>query len=296
MLPNFLCLGAQKSGTTSLQNILLRHPEIYLPSLKETGFFSNDRLYNKGIAYYEKQFFSQWSGEKAVGEIDPSYIYFNFVPRRIFKCLGGEIKLIFIFRNPVYRAYSHYNMSRKRGYEKEDFQTAIRLEKERLSKEKDIKIKDYYSYIDRGYYSRQVERYLNYFSKDNMLFIIFEEFIADQANCVISILEFLDLDWRCIPKKINIVSNPSGRFKSKLIRDLLYKPMFIKKLIKPFIPLKILTNVTKAIERKSQVSFTPPKLEKNIKNELLEDYFIDDIRRLERLINKDLSIWYSDIT
>jgi len=172
-LPNFLCVGAQKAGTTTLHDILIQHPEIYLPEIKETKFFQDNSKYRKGLDYYEKEFFGKWNGERAVGEIDSVYMYFEYVPERIYKHLGKDIKLIFMLRNPVDRAYSHYWMSYRRGYETETFERAIELEQKRIKIDEFHKI--HFSYIDRGFYAKQIKRYLKLFPKENMLFIIFEE-------------------------------------------------------------------------------------------------------------------------
>jgi len=71
MLPNFLCVGAQKAGTTTLYEILKQHPDIFLPKkIKETKFFVFEEKYQKGKAWYESAFFSEWKNEHAVGEVD----------------------------------------------------------------------------------------------------------------------------------------------------------------------------------------------------------------------------------
>ena len=71
MLPNFLCVGAQKAGTTTLYDILNQHPDIYLPKIKETKYFAADEKFNRGLDYYERKYFFKCMDQKAVGEIDP---------------------------------------------------------------------------------------------------------------------------------------------------------------------------------------------------------------------------------
>ncbi len=117
-LPNFLCVGAQKAGTTTLYEILKQHPDIFLPqNIKETKFFVYDEKYEKGVQWYQKEFFSEWNGQKAIGEVDPAMMFEEKSAQRIFDTLGNNVKLIFIFRNPVARAYSHYLMSQRKGAE-----------------------------------------------------------------------------------------------------------------------------------------------------------------------------------
>ncbi|RLF35719.1 MAG: sulfotransferase, partial [Thermoplasmata archaeon] len=102
MLPNFVIAGPPKSGTTSLLFYLERHPDVFV--INEPHFFS--RNYEKGIEWYES-LFEKHKKEKAVGEKSPSYFFDPKVPLRIKKHIP-DVKLIFIFRDPIKRAYSEY--------------------------------------------------------------------------------------------------------------------------------------------------------------------------------------------
>ena len=82
-LPNFFVVGAQKAGTTSLHHYLAKHPNICLPKQKETKFFVDDSLYDKGIEYYESNYFSNCGAKTVVGEVDPDYMYFPIAVERI---------------------------------------------------------------------------------------------------------------------------------------------------------------------------------------------------------------------
>ena len=101
MLPNFFVVGAQKCATTSLYYYLREHPEIYLPMDKETKFFVRDDEYIKGIKYYESEYFSDYNGEKAIGEIDPDYMYFENTLERISKHIDLR-NLINVKKEPKY--------------------------------------------------------------------------------------------------------------------------------------------------------------------------------------------------
>ena len=106
MLPNFIIAGAEKSGTSSLSFYISEHPDIYIPKIKELHFFDNSDNYSKGFGWYEKQF-SGWSGEKAVGECTPFYMFDYSCAEKI-KMQFPDIKVLFILRNPADRAYSNY--------------------------------------------------------------------------------------------------------------------------------------------------------------------------------------------
>lgn len=103
MLPNFIIPEAQKSGTTALRIYLAQHPEVYIVN-KEIHFFNKN--FDKGIEWYE-QFFKAWKGEKAIGEKTPDYLYDGHTPQRIYE-VTPDVKLIFVLRNPIDKAYFHY--------------------------------------------------------------------------------------------------------------------------------------------------------------------------------------------
>ena len=153
--PNFFCIGAQKAGTTTLYNLLIQHPQIYLPiNKKELHFFDVEENYNKGTLWYLTKYFSKIKNESAIGEVTPSYCYYPKTPKRIFEQFGPDIKFIFILRNPVQRAVSLYNMMVSRGVETLPFHEAVEKESLRLETN-NTEFKRNFSYIDRGYYSKQ---------------------------------------------------------------------------------------------------------------------------------------------
>jgi len=289
-LPNFICVGAQKAGTTTLHDILNQHPDIYLPKIKETKFFQNNKKYRKGLDFYKNEFFSNWNGEKIIGEIDPSYMYFDYVPERIYKHLGKDLKLIFILRNPVDRAYSHYWMSYRRGYEKETFENAVELEPTRLKIDEFHKL--HFSYISRGLYAKQLKRYLNYFSKRNMFFIIFEEdFIKKREKTIKSLLTFLGVDTD-VRLNLDIRRNPSSLPRIEFLRDFIYKPNTIKSFMKKILPSSnFIRKLLKTIDNLNQKEIRY-SIDEKFKKELMQKYFINDIKELEKIIERNLRIWY----
>jgi len=187
-LPNFIIPGAMKSGTTALRIYLAQHPDIYMVS-KEVHFFDNDENYKKGIKWYE-QFFKGWNGEKAIGEKTPQYLYDKRVPERIYKLLPNA-KLIFVLRNPIDRAYSHYWHNVRIGQETLSFEKALEREEKRIKKPE---YKDIYSYKDRGKYILQIKSYAKYFPKSQMLFILAENLKDERKPTLQKILEFLEVE------------------------------------------------------------------------------------------------------
>lgn len=290
ILPNVICIGAQKSGTTTLHDILKQHPDIYLPVSKEAHFFDISEKYQNGLSWWVDNYFKSYSDEKIIGVITPEYLYFEEVPKRIFNDLG-DVKIIITLRNPVERAYSHYKMSVKRGYETENFGKSIELENGRIGI--DYFHKSHFSYITRGLYSEQIERYLKFFPKENIMFLIFEEDIVTNIDATIdNIVAFLNIDEK-VKINTNITSNQATSPRSVLLRDIIYKNNNIKKIIGKYLftnKMKIslmsfLDSINQAKEKKVE------RLSLDYKRELLEKYYINDIKELEKIIERDLSIW-----
>ncbi|RLF46358.1 MAG: hypothetical protein DRN29_05205 [Thermoplasmata archaeon] len=205
MLPNFLICGASKSGTTTLQEVLCTHPDIFMPKKKrangrEIHFFNNDKNFAKGIEWYEKQF-EGWNGEKAIGEKTPSYLCTPCVPERIHKFLP-DVKLIFILRHPVDRAYSEYWMKRRNGIEDREFEDA------------------YMDYVDEGKYSVHLMRYKKYFSDDQMLIIILKELKERPLDVYRRIFRFLGVDENFIPPNFDKKHYKGGVARSRMLSKL----------------------------------------------------------------------------
>ena len=128
--PNFFVVGAQKSGTTTIHDWLDKNYKIGLPKIKETHFFRDEELFSNGIDWYKCQYDSL-SSVKIAGEVDPEYMFFPECVERI-KTFVKAPKLIFILRDPLSRAYSHYLMSVRRGYENLAYINALLAENSRL--------------------------------------------------------------------------------------------------------------------------------------------------------------------
>jgi hypothetical protein len=204
-LPDFLIIGAQKAGTTSLYQYLVRHPDIESATVKEVHFF--DLKYGKGLAWYSRFFPSEGrrqarlaqTKELVTGEATPYYLFHPHVPERVARSLPG-IKLIVLLRNPIDRAYSHYHHAVRHGFESLDFEQAIASETDRLAPEIErLTTDDSYhsfvhqrnSYLARGRYIEQLERWAAYFSREAMLILEAEAFFADPGAGVSSVHAFL---------------------------------------------------------------------------------------------------------
>jgi hypothetical protein len=199
-LPDFLILGAQKAGTTALYAYLRWHPEITGPSFKEVSFF--DRHYAKGERWYRAHM--PVRRRSLVGEASPSYLFHPLAPERVAGMLPGA-RLITLLRNPVDRAFSHYQHEVALGREPLSFEDAVDREDERMQGELERMLRDpsyfslawwNYTYIARGRYAEQLERWFAAFPREQLLVLFTEELSADTAATYRRVLDFLGVTAR----------------------------------------------------------------------------------------------------
>jgi hypothetical protein len=195
-LPDFLVIGAQKAGTTALYAYLRWHPRITGPSWKEVSFF--DRHWWRGEAWYRGHFPLGAAG-LLVGEASPSYLFHPLAPERV-RSLVSDAKLIALLRNPVDRAYSQYQHEVALGREPLSFEDAVAAEDERTRGEVERLVADPrafsrawwdHTYVARGRYAEQLERWLAVFPREQLLVIATEELGERPAETYGSTLRFL---------------------------------------------------------------------------------------------------------
>jgi hypothetical protein len=285
----FVCVGAQKAGTTTLHNVLKNHPDICLPTLKEAHFFDHPERYANGLSWWLNSFFDNYRGERCVGVVTPEYLYYEEVPARIRQDLGGELKIIIILRDPVARAYSHYNMSVSRGYENLSFNDAIGQETTRIAA--DEFGRNHFSYVSRGMYSQQVSRYLELFGHDQVLILQFERDIAQNLQATLGRLQtFIDVPVRQL--RVGNISNPAAfprfRWIDRLLRGNSEAKKFIGRLL-PTVTGKVkMAQLIERLNRKRVVnSPLPPELCKRIYRE----FFARDVERLEEMLDRRFDDW-----
>jgi hypothetical protein len=207
-LPDFVIIGGQRCGTTSLYNYLVEHPNVLPAFRKETHFFTNH--FGKGVTWYRAHFPSglyrsyaqrRYGQDFVSGEATPYYIFHPHAPRRMFETIPG-VRLIVLLRNPIDRAYSHYHHEARAGLESLSFEDAIERELEELPRETEKMVRDEhyrsfdhqnYSYLARGIYVEQLESWGKFFDRQQMLIIQSEGFDQDPPAALRQVTEFLDL-------------------------------------------------------------------------------------------------------
>jgi hypothetical protein len=202
MLPSFLIIGSQKAGTTSLYEVLARHPEVSMSSRKEVHFFIHDHLYRRGLRRYEQFFQPLKPGSRAVGEATPGYLCYPEVPARIAAHLPAA-KLILTVREPVSRAYSQYWYARRHLTEPLTFEQAADRYFTRSY------LPGQPGYFSRGFYADYLRRYFDHFPREQILVLLFEELIDHPEALYSRLFEFIGVDPTFHCPEMAAPSNPS---------------------------------------------------------------------------------------
>ena len=190
---DFILAGAQKSGTTALHYFLCKHPNITMGDQQEMHFFDNDAMFVSQVDYEElHKHYPPLGTPTIAGDCTPSYIYHEPAAERIWK-YNPKIKLLILLRNPVDRAFAHWNMQRFRGREPLDFFDAVRQEKTRIAGVPPAEARRF-AYVDRGFYGQQLARLFKFFPREQVKALKFEEFKEEQRETLVSIFSFLRLE------------------------------------------------------------------------------------------------------
>lgn len=288
---DFICVGTQKAGTTSLHDILKNHPNIYLPERKEAHFFDIEERFDKGLDWWMETFFKGDRTNKKTGAFTPEYLYFKNIPERIKNVLGKDLKIIIVLRQPVKRAYSHYLMSKRRGFETKDFKTALKEEPKRL-KENTYFNSNHFSYIDRGLYYNQIKRYVDTFGKENVKVFLFEnDIIKNNATTLKTIQEFINVPYVSLDAATK--SNQASEPKLKWLRNIIFNKNNPIKIALGYLPFSedLKFRIASKLNSINQKPTTNKKLNEEDIKEITNTYFINDIEKIEKLLNIDLSIW-----
>jgi hypothetical protein len=207
MLPDFLIIGAQKCGTTSLYTHLSQHPCVGAAFEKEVRYFNNH--YAKGVDWYKAHFPTNWkrdrltqrNGSKFItGEGEPSYLPNPVAAKRVLE-LVPDVRLIVMLRNPVERAYSHHQHRFARNREQRTFEEVCAVDKEILKDGWDglptedlIRLgNSHYSYLPRGFYYEQLKGWMAVFPKEQFLIVRAEDFFSKTQAIYDDVLDFLEL-------------------------------------------------------------------------------------------------------
>jgi Sulfotransferase domain len=274
-LPNFLVIGAQRAGTSLLHQILLAHPDVYVPGQrKEVHYF--DRYFERGVEWYQSYFPASDAAGRylAIGEITPDYLATEQAPARIHALLP-ECRLIAMLRNPVDRVYSWYQHARSSRNERRDFATFLQEEPAALRA---------------GLYHRHLQSYLALFPREFLLVLLYEELLRDPGRELGRLTAFLGADM--------VWSDPAA-----LLRERVYAsemPRFRQGfalarraggfLARHDLNWPVRTAKRIGVRRWFGHSSAAPALSA-AERERLAAFYEDDVRQLSALLRRDLDVW-----
>lgn len=283
-LADFLIIGAAKSGTTTLFQYLKRHPQVCLSSIKEPNFFGMDENYAKGVEWYSSMF-SSAQPYQICGEASTDYAKFPKFPataQRIAHTIP-HVKLIYVMRNPVDRAYAYYrHLGRKfkvcETFEEHIARTQICLESSN--------------------YMMQIEHYLHFFPKESFLFLLMEDTIERPEETLSKICRFIGVDDIDLVQGNSVQANDSAKFFQDTLRGRITAPLrSIPALaqIAKIVPQSWRDSVYAMLKRSSyaksvaQEYQAPPMLPET--RQMLLEHFREPNQRLAEFLNCDLSHW-----
>jgi hypothetical protein len=268
MTIDFIGLGAQKSGTSWVYACLCDHKEVCAP-VKELHFFSRQRFDN-GRGWYENHFSK--CGDKVKGEFSTSYLYSKETPQRI-KSLYPEVRLIAILRNPVDRAISQYKNALKGGHIKSDLSFEAYMTKDA-------------SVVGQGLYHEQLERYLQYFPREQILVLIYEDIKKDPQAFISKIFKHIGVDDTFVPSMLNAEVNVARTPRFIILERIMHH-------VSEFLRRIGFSSVVHAIRKSGLpdlVRFGNTKEERplSVDREKLAAYFTEDAQKLSMLLERDV--------
>lgn len=301
MVPNFLIIGAAKSGTDALYSYLAQHPQVYMSPNKEPMFFvaeGQDEIPYRGPGDREavkewdswvptlKQYqalFADVSAETAIGEASTWYLYDEGACRRIHQHIP-QVKLIAILRNPVDRAYSAFTMLIRDGRETtRDFSRALAAEDERVR----ANWEPLWHYRRMGFYYAQLKRYYETFDAARIHVVLYDDFDARPGDVMRNLFRFLGVDDQFEPDT-STRRNVSLIPKNPTYHMLIAGQNPLKSAVKSVLPTGFRQRIKAGLIARNLTRPTP--LAPGMRHQLV-DVFRSDILQLQELIGRDLSQW-----
>jgi hypothetical protein len=293
-LPDFLIIGAAKSGTTSLYEYLGQHPQVYKSPIKEPRFFAYGEStqqfngpgdssigYISHLADYQR-LFAEATPTQIIGEASPIYLYSGRARERIRQYVP-DVKLIAILRHPADRAFSHFLDRVREGTETPlDFSAALKAEPERKSHN----WYPHWLYRERGYYYRQLAAYYAVFPAEQIRVFLYDDLQTAPLALMQSIFRFLEVDDRFCPDLAQKYNEGGYWLKNRRTWTWL-RTSRLKNIVKASLPSALYQNLKQRVFSQMVVK---ARLSTELRAEMTADYR-EDILHLQELIGRDLSHW-----
>lgn len=288
--PNFLVIGAGKSGTTSLYHYLRQHPQVFMCPVKEPNFFALEgrepdpcRQWRAGpeVTDWDSyiRLFDGVGNARAIGEASTSYLYTPQAPERIHHYLP-DVKIVAILRNPVDRFYSSFVMmlqDNSSTVTKSD--DVLRIIEQRTSDE-------FRHALNGGFYAMHLARYFGRFEARQIRVFLLEDLRRNEREILDDLFHFLNVETHAAVS--TPIFNAGGLYRNAFVRALMGKPNPIRFAVRRWLPGPMRGRLSESLRKR--VLVRPPPLPRPLRNLLLEEYR-EDIARLEQLIHRDLSHW-----
>jgi|YelNatPaOPRAMG01_1025707.scaffolds.fasta_scaffold05748_7 hypothetical protein len=300
-LPNFLIVGAAKSGTTSLSYYLKQHRQIYISPIKEPKFFTAqflkfplkgigddvvERHIIKTFEDYKKLFKWVTPERKAIGEASVDNLYYHENAIKQIKKYLGDPKIIIILRNPISRAFSAYTHLVRDDREKLSFEEGLQAERERMNDNWEFM----WFYKDVGLYHAQVKDYLENFS--NVKIYLTDDLEEKPLEILKDIFKFLEVDDEFVPDvsvKYNVSGVPKRKVYAKISKNLNTLGSFLEKRVNYLFPKKGI-KIIGFFEKVRAKEVQKPKMKPET-YDALADFYRADILKTQNIIGRDLSNW-----
>lgn len=225
--PDFLIIGAQKSGTSSLYEQICYHPNIRKAARKEVHYY--DWTYNRGEFWYRAHFPLKWRNSVLTGEATPHYLYHPLAAQRIYND-NPDIKLIIVLRDPTERTLAHYRHEVRHGNENLSPVEALKRPENARSRYDQLvsnpskfnRRDQLYSYVTRGYYLLQIKQYLRYFDRNNILVLNSIDLFDKPKDTVSMAWDFLGLTSKMDDSKFDFAPmnvNPNQKLNDKAVQE-----------------------------------------------------------------------------
>ena len=297
VMPNFLIIGFEKAGTTSVYQYLKQHPQVFVSPTKETNFFIYDGQNPEILPYLldwlpvvrslsdYHALFRDASNHKAIGEASPLYLADPHAAKRIRHYIP-EAKLIAILRDPAERAYSAYWMRVRDGRESRSFEQAIEEELSgRLDGSLEIGCRHYVSW---GFYAKHLKTYLSYFDRSQLAVHLFDDLQDDPIGFMSTLFRFLEVDDRFTPDTSRRY-NVSGRPRNRLLEPFLRKSV-VTRTLRRALPAPLGRRAASVQEAWRSRALAKPPMPPKLRHRLVAGYR-RDVLELQDMLNRDLSRW-----
>jgi hypothetical protein len=301
-LPDFLVIGAGKSGTTSIDKYLDQHPDIYIPRKKEPNFFGYENLQpeepglsGEDLRHYQNSvtnlkdyinIFSEAAPNQKKGETSNTYLYHPDAPSRI-RYYVPDVKLIAILRQPADRLYSRFmHLARENRTPTKKFSDAL-VKTSIWWQRNDL--------INEGFYYRHLKRYFDSFPTSNIRVFLYEDFQQRPLEVMQEIYSFIGVDASFQPD-VSLRYNESGLIRNKFLNKLYGQGGWLSRSIQNLLPSLYRKLKTNLALKKKMLALRGKNLEKKemdpqVRKALTLEVYKEDILNLQSLLQRDLSNW-----